>query len=68
MRSLFRELDKDGNGVIDREELDAVFAEVGKHFTDAQLQEIMQLADRDQTGTLDYEEFIEFVQSLLSVL
>jgi len=61
MRSLFREFDKDGSGVIDRAELDAVFAEMGKHFSDAELQRMIQLADRDQTGTLDYEEFIQYV-------
>ena len=61
MRSLFRDFDKDGSGVIDRSELDAVFEELGKHFSDDELQRMIQLADQDQSGTLDYEEFIGYV-------
>ena len=61
MRSLFREFDKDGSGVIDRSELDAVFDELGKDFDDDELQRMIGLADKDATGTLDYEEFIGYV-------
>lgn len=61
MRSLFREFDKDGSGLIDRSELDAVFEELGKDFSDDELQRMIGLADKDQSGTLNYDEFIEYV-------
>jgi Ca2+-binding EF-hand superfamily protein len=61
MRSLFRSFDKDGSGSIDRAELDAVFKEMGKSFTDDELKRMIQLADKDATGTLEYEEFIGYV-------
>jgi Ca2+-binding EF-hand superfamily protein len=61
MRSLFRSFDKDGSGSIDRSELDAVFKEMGKSFTDDELKRMIQLADKDATGTLEYEEFIGYV-------
>jgi len=61
MRSLFRDFDKDGSGQIDRSELDAVFEELGKHFSDDELQRMIGLADQDQSGTLNYEEFIGYV-------
>lgn len=61
MRSMFREFDKDGSGEIDRSELDAVFEEMGKHFSDDELQRMIGLVDKDQTGTMDYEEFIKHV-------
>lgn len=61
LRSLFRDFDKDGSGQIDRSELDAVFDEMGKHFSEDELQRMIGLADKDATGTLDYEEFIGYV-------
>jgi len=61
MRSLFREFDKDASGLIDRSELDAVFEELGKDFSDDELQRMIQLADQDSSGTLNYEEFIGYV-------
>jgi len=61
MRSLFREFDKDGSGVIDRAELDQVFEELGKDFSDDELQRMIGLADQDASGTLNYEEFIGYV-------
>ena len=61
MRSLFRDFDKDGSGLIDRSELDAVFAEIGKHFSEEELERMIQLADQDQSGSLNYEEFIGYV-------
>ena len=61
MRSLFRDFDKDGSGVIDRSELDAVFAEIDKHFSEEELERMIQLADQDQSGSLNYEEFIAYV-------
>ena len=61
LRSVFREFDKDGSGVIDRAELDAVMNELGSDFSDDELQRMIGLADKDASGTLNYEEFITYV-------
>jgi calmodulin len=61
MRSLFRSFDKDGSGSIDRSELDAVFKEMGKSFSEDELKRMIQLSDKDASGTLEYEEFISHV-------
>lgn len=61
LRSLFRDFDKDGSGLIDRSELDAVFDEAGKHFSEDELQRMIQQADQDDSGTLNYDEFVEYV-------
>jgi len=61
LRSVFRDFDKDGSGLIDRAELDAVFNELGQDFSDDELQRMIQLADKDESGTLNYEEFISYV-------
>ncbi|ELU00552.1 hypothetical protein CAPTEDRAFT_227092 [Capitella teleta] len=61
MRYVFRSFDVDGNGVIDKKELKAVFAEMGKHFSEDEINRMMELVDTDGSGTLDYEEFIEKV-------
>jgi len=60
MRSVFQSFDKDGSGKIDRDELKAVFAEMGKSFTPQELQRMIELADKDGSGTLEYEEFISY--------
>jgi calmodulin len=61
MRSLFRSFDKDGSGAIERSELDAVFREMGKVFSDDELKRMIALADKDASGSLEYEEFITYV-------
>ena len=60
MRRLFREFDRDCNGEIDRLELKQIFREMGKFFTDSELQRMITLADKDDSGTIDYEEFIAY--------
>ncbi|ELT87550.1 hypothetical protein CAPTEDRAFT_185328 [Capitella teleta] len=51
MRSVFQSFDKDGNGEIDKQELKKAFEEMGKRFSDAELQRMMELMDTDQSGT-----------------
>jgi Ca2+-binding EF-hand superfamily protein len=58
MRSCFRSFDTDNSGSIDKKELSAVFAEMGKHLSEEELQRMIELADQDSSGTIGYEEFI----------
>jgi len=61
MRGCFREFDVNGDGTIDRQELDSVFKSMGKHFSKEELDRMISLADKDASGTLDYEEFVKKV-------
>ncbi len=58
MRQVFREFDKDGNGTVDKKELNEVFKEMGKRFSEAELKRMVELCDTDGDGTISYEEFI----------
>ena len=58
MRSVFQSFDKDGNGEIDHSELKTAFQEMGKYFSDAEIQRMIELMDTDKSGTVSYEEFI----------
>jgi len=61
MRGCFREFDHNGDGTIDRQELDQVFKSLGKTFSQDELDRMIGLADKDKSGTLDYEEFVKQV-------
>lgn len=61
MRRVFREFDKSGDGRIDHAELTSVMREMRSDFTDQEIQDIIALADKDGSGCLNYEEFIEQV-------
>lgn len=61
MRKVFAAFDRDGNGKIDKLELREVFADMGKFFPESDIQQMIDSADADQSGALEYEEFIEVV-------
>jgi calmodulin len=61
MRAVFRSFDLNGNGTIEREELDEVFRSMGQSLSPQEINRIIQMADKDSNGALNYEEFIEQV-------
>ena len=61
MRRVFHDYDKNGDGRIDMDELRAVFSEMGTKMPRRKLKRLMKLVDKDGSGSLDYEEFIEAV-------
>jgi len=58
MRRCFREFDANGDGTIDRSELDNVFKSMGKSFSTEELDKMIAMCDKDKSGKIDYEEFI----------
>ena len=50
-------LDHDGNGYINAEELRAIMGNLGEELTEEEINEIIQEADIDGDGQIDYEEF-----------
>lgn len=62
MREAFKVFDKDGNGLISAEELSQVMTELGEDLTDKEIDEMMNEADIDGDGYIDYEEFVQMWQ------
>mmetsp|Transcript_140756 Transcript_140756/g.341980 ORF Transcript_140756/g.341980 Transcript_140756/m.341980 type:complete len:176 (+) Transcript_140756:290-817(+) len=53
----FRVLDEDGNGYISSEELRNIMENLGEKLTDEEITDIINEADIDGDGQIDYEEF-----------
>jgi calmodulin len=49
----FKVFDKDGSGTISSDELRNVLKSLGENLTDAELDEMIKLADRNGDGTID---------------
>ena len=59
----FKLFDKDGNGFIDREELQTVMRQLGEKLTDDEIEEMIQDADNNGDGMIDYKEFVAYMSS-----
>ncbi|XP_058836044.1 calcium-binding protein E63-1 isoform X3 [Topomyia yanbarensis] len=53
----FRVFDRDGNGYITRDELKSAMDMIGENVTEYQLNEMLELADADKDGRINYEDF-----------
>ena len=59
MKETFTNLDKDGNGTLSREELLEGFTDLmGKVEAEKEVNKIMSEVDTDNSGTINYTEFI----------
>ncbi|XP_021696959.1 calcium-binding protein E63-1 isoform X3 [Aedes aegypti] len=56
----FRVFDRDGNGYITRDELKSAMDMIGENVTEYQLNEMLELADADKDGRINYEDFQKF--------
>lgn len=50
-----RVFDRDGNGYITRDELKSAMDMIGENVTEYQLNEMLELADADKDGRINYE-------------
>lgn len=50
-----RVFDRDGNGYITRDELQVAMDMIGETVTEAQLSEMLAIADLDKDGKINYE-------------
>ena len=55
---MFARYDTDCDGTINTAELMDVFKEIGKVVPEEDVKAMIALADKSNTGTLNYEEFI----------
>lgn len=65
LKACFQLFDKDGDGFVTQEELYETLNKLGFHFTEKQVSDMMQFADEDGNGLLNYDEFAK-VNSTLS--
>ena len=64
-KSLFDSVDVDKGGEIDVKELNQMLEKVGISMKEEELKEIMKEYDTNETGTIDYIEFVQIFTKLL---
>lgn len=57
LRAMFNEIDTDGNGTLDRDEIDEMAQILGMKFNGAQMDAAWAFMDRDGSGEVDFDEF-----------
>lgn len=57
IRAVFDSIDLDGNGELDREEMDQAIVRLGLNLSEKEIGQLMQEMDTDKNGTIDYGEF-----------
>ena len=58
VQTAFKQIDRNGDGSIDRNELVSALTSAGNNFTRQEVDAIFDAADIDGNGEIDYEEFI----------
>eukprot|EP00939_MAST-03C_sp_MAST-3C-sp1_P003541 g3541.t1 len=64
LRAVFDRIDLDGNGVLDHDELCRGFEERGIVFTSDTITGLMEIADKNGDGVIQYEEFEDMMTNL----
>ncbi|CAK9178386.1 unnamed protein product [Ilex paraguariensis] len=58
LKHLFNNIDTDGSGTITYDELKTGLSRLGSKLTESEIQQLMDAADVDKNGTIDWMEFI----------
>ncbi|ESN98600.1 hypothetical protein HELRODRAFT_106870 [Helobdella robusta] len=61
LRAAFRTFDQDNSGKISAQELRQVMINLGEKLTDQEIQEMIDEADCDGDGQINYEEFVKMM-------
>jgi len=61
MREAFQIFDSDGNGTISAEELRQIMKNLGENLTDEEINDMVNEADLDGDGEIDYMEFVRMM-------
>ena len=61
LRARFTLFDKDGNGLITRDELRDVMTQLGEKMSEDDIDEMIEDADKNGDGMINYEEFVAYM-------
>eukprot|EP00746_Dinoflagellata_sp_MGD_P165827 gnl/MRDRNA2_/MRDRNA2_95329_c0_seq1.p1 gnl/MRDRNA2_/MRDRNA2_95329_c0~~gnl/MRDRNA2_/MRDRNA2_95329_c0_seq1.p1 ORF type:complete len:151 (+),score=44.97 gnl/MRDRNA2_/MRDRNA2_95329_c0_seq1:80-532(+) len=61
VKALFLQWDKNSDGQIDKSELRHVFKELDADMSDPEIDAMFDAADKDSSGTIDINEFVEWI-------
>jgi plastin-1 len=62
----FKSFDLDGNGSIDAKEFQTIMKNMGQTFSEAEVKRQIAEVDADKSGTVEWDEFLEVVKSLVT--
>mmetsp|Transcript_12491 Transcript_12491/g.18675 ORF Transcript_12491/g.18675 Transcript_12491/m.18675 type:complete len:907 (-) Transcript_12491:83-2803(-) len=60
---MFREIDRDGSGFIDPQELKEIATRLGNPLDDKQLKELFRTIDTDKNGKISADEFVAWINA-----
>ncbi|VBB34230.1 unnamed protein product, partial [Acanthocheilonema viteae] len=63
LRGIFKEFDLNGDGYIQKDELNAVMVKMGQRPTDDELNAMFNAADKDKDGNIDFDEFLSIAHA-----
>ncbi|UYV66237.1 Slc25a54 [Cordylochernes scorpioides] len=61
-REIFNKLDRDGDGRIAFKDFEDALRRMGVPFSSSNLKDILEKHDSDQSGTLEFEEFVQYMK------
>jgi Ca2+-binding EF-hand superfamily protein len=61
LQTVFEAFDTSKSGAFGPEEFEKVAASVGEHFSSAEVDQIIQYADKDRDGVINFDEFVNIV-------
>uniref|UniRef100_A0A4W4HI93 Troponin C, slow skeletal and cardiac muscles n=1 Tax=Electrophorus electricus TaxID=8005 RepID=A0A4W4HI93_ELEEL len=64
LSNIFRMFDKNRDGYIDIEELQAMLKSTGETTSEEEVEELMKDGDKNNDGKIDYDEFLEFMKGV----
>lgn len=61
IENAFKLFDKNGNGYIEASELKLILSRCGQSISDSEVMEMIDVADIDKDGKINYKEFTKFI-------
>jgi centrin-1 len=62
LKDLFNQFDQDGRGLVSADDFKRINDLVGERYSDNELREMVEYADKDKDGLINWDEFKTVVQ------